>query len=599
MSFRKGLVEIWEDMMSYRTLKVVKISDKRLAYVHKSLMASILVYATITMVGAHTYMLKEKPRLYVTTTVDDTNRLSNWTLDSTSGPRGYCNTEYTSFPGDEFVPEPAYPQTRCASYISTAQMVSVTDQGAFIGTHMRQQAWKRTCTDETTKQDCVVENKDENDVAVAAEDHFAADIENIVLKFQPIYVTSWGVSEPAHRITVVNAARKEVKEFERYGTDVTNQWPTFTLKELLKLAEMDIDAQNPIIVSKNYKGVDSETGLPRLPLFRLTGLRIAVDFTFSNFRPMGEMRPFDFTPLAVMTVKATSVGSFVTPRESTIYSGTTSNFDSQGTVLSIRGVNIEFQAKGLMGKADGYTGMMALMSCLVMVGVATAIVDVVGAFIYDSFKDDKIEDDSERQHLEHMILNIETSGVPFKNDDFEFEPGTSVKKQIDELTRDIQRQATLLHHMSGELAAAGLNSHTMHMADLGEGVQSARYECVLKGPNGEDIFLTGGPQTVGRGHGGTQSKRISHKQISVVANTHNGMARVQGLPTKNISGVALGGGPWQPLGPEANVDLKNGDMIALLMDEGADEAETTVDGVFRFQATYVEDKQQGGSWFGW
>ena len=585
--------------MSYRTLKVVKISDKRLAYVHKSLMASILVYATITMVGAHTYMLKEKPRLYVTTTVDDTNRLSNWTLDSTSGPRGYCNTEYTSFPGDEFVPEPAYPQTRCASYISTAQMVSVTDQGAFIGTHMRQQAWKRTCTDETTKLDCVVENKDENGAAVDAEDHFAADIENIVLKLQPIYVTSWGVSEPAHRITVVNAARKEVKEFERYGTDVTNQWPTFTLKELLKLAEMDIDAQNPIIVSKNYKGVDSETGRPRLPLFRLTGLRIAVDFTFSNFRPMGEMRPFDFTPLAVMTVKATSVGSFVTPRESTIYSGTTSNFDSQGTTLSIRGVKIEYQAKGLMGKADGYTGMMALMSCLVMVGVATAIVDVIGAFIYDSFKDDKIEDDSERQHLEHMILNIETSGVPFKNDDFEFEPGTSVKKQIDELTRDIQRQATLLHHMSGELAAAGLNSHTMHMADLGEGVQSARYECVLKGPNGEDIFLTGGPQTVGRGHGGTQSKRISHKQISVVANTHNGMARVQGLPTKNISGVALGGGPWQPLGPEASVDLKNGDMIALLMDEGADEAETTVDGVFRFQSTYVEDKQPGGSWFGW
>jgi hypothetical protein len=66
-----------------------------------------------------------------------------------------------------------------------------------------------------------------------------------------------------------------------------------------------------------------------------------------------------------------------------------------------------------------------------------------------------------------------------------------------------------------------------------------------------------------------------------------------------VSGVALGGGPWQPLGPEAAVDLKNGDMIALLMDEGADEHETTVDGVFRFQSRYVEDKQEGGSWFGW
>ena len=150
------------------------------------------------------------------------------------------------------------------------------------------------------------------------------------------------------------------------------------MKELLKLAEMDIDAQNPIIVSKNYKGLDAETGQPRLPLYRLTGLRIAVDFTFSNFRPMGQMKPFDFTLLAVMTVKATSVGSFVTPRESTIYSGTTSNFDLQGTTLSIRGVKIEYQAKGLMGKADGYTGMMALMSCLKSaVGVATAIVDVI------------------------------------------------------------------------------------------------------------------------------------------------------------------------------------------------------------------------------
>ena len=102
-------------MMSYRTLKVVKISDR--PCMHKSLMASILVYATITMVGAHTYMLKEKPRLYVTTTVEDTNRLSNWTLDSTSGPRGYCNSAYTSFPGDEFVPEPAHSRKR-GVYIS-------------------------------------------------------------------------------------------------------------------------------------------------------------------------------------------------------------------------------------------------------------------------------------------------------------------------------------------------------------------------------------------------------------------------------------------------------------------------------------------------
>ena len=31
-----------------------------------------------------------------------------------------------------------------------------------------------------------------------------------------------------------------------------------------------------------------------------------------------------------------------------------------------------------MGTPDGYTAMMALMSCFVMVGVAMAIVDVIG-----------------------------------------------------------------------------------------------------------------------------------------------------------------------------------------------------------------------------
>ena len=125
-----------------------------------------------------------------------------------------------------------------------------------------------------------------------------------------------------------------------------------------------------------------------------------------------------------------------------------------------------------------------------------------------------------------MILNIETSGVPFKNDDFEFEPGTSVKKQIDELTRDIQRQATLLHHMSGELAAAGLNSHTMHMADLGEGVQRRGTSASSRDRTAR-TFSSPADRRRWTRHGGAQSKRISHKQISVVANTHNGMARVR------------------------------------------------------------------------
>ena len=128
--------------------------------------------------------------------------------------------------------------------------------------------------------------------------------------------------------------------------------------------------------------------------------------------------------------------------------------------------------------------MMALMSCLVMVGVATAIVDVIGAFIYDSFKDDKIEDDGERQHLEHMILNIETSGVPFKHDDLQVMPNVSVKDFLQMLQKDILKLSTLAHHMSRDLSQAGLNRHTMDIASVDVSAnEAARFHCALVGPD--------------------------------------------------------------------------------------------------------------------
>ena len=145
------------------------------------------------------------------------------------------------------------------------------------------------------------------------------------------------------------------------------------------------------------------------PIYRLTGVRLSVDLTFSNFRPMSEFKPFDFSPQAEMQVQLTSEGSFVQSVDAVHFSGPSSDISSNGTVMKYRGVQLEYGSKGLMGKADFYTAMMAIMSCFIMVSVeAQTVVDIIGAFIYDSFKDDKIEDDGERQHLEHMILNLET-----------------------------------------------------------------------------------------------------------------------------------------------------------------------------------------------
>ena len=152
MSFQKGLREIWDDLMSYRTLKVVKISDARLSYVHKSLMASILVYSTISMIGSHTYMLKEKPRMYVSTSIDDSARESNRAaLDLST--LAYCDQSATDFTGhvslsEGGIPGGAYLSAECAKHFTTTQLARVDDGSSFIGTHIRQQAWERTCADE-------------------------------------------------------------------------------------------------------------------------------------------------------------------------------------------------------------------------------------------------------------------------------------------------------------------------------------------------------------------------------------------------------------------------------------------------------------------
>ena len=581
MSIRKGIREAWDDLMSYRTLKVVKISDQRLAYVHKTLMASILVYSVISMIGSHTYMLKEKPVMYVSTTLDDSLRLSNFSIADTA----YCKAANMDFAGDTFVAEGAYLNNQCAEHFATSQVTRLTESGAFVATFLQQQDWTRSCEDEAALTGCVL--NDDGDV----KNYLPADVDNIALQFRPTYVTSWGVSEPPTTIFANDIDGNEVDYFYVYDDDPEKRAPKFLVSELLALGNTSLAAFNPVYVSSNFTG--------NLPTYRLSGIRVNLDFTFSNFRPTSEARPFHFEPQAKMSVSVTSEGSFVSAGTDMYYTAQHGTFDASGTKVEMRGVKVEFQSKGLIGVADGYTAMMALMSCLVMVGVATAIVDVLGAFIYDSFKDDKIEDDGERQHLEHMILNIETSGVPFKHDDLQVMPNVSVKDFLQMLQKDILKLSTLAHHMSRDLSQAGLNRHTMDIASMDTSAnQAARFHCALVGPDRSEVYLTGGPQTIGRGHGGSTSKRISHKQLSVVANTHTGVAIVRGMHTKNCSGVALGGGPWQTLGMDDEVELMNGDMVALLMDEGADEDETTVEGVFIYRVTVLENKKPAtAGWF--
>jgi hypothetical protein len=562
-------------MFSYRTLKVVKISDKRLAYVHKSLMALILVYAGVSMIGGHTYMLLETPGMYISTDVFDTERMLDFNqMDST-----YCNTTITDYAGDLPFLEP-FLNNYCKNF-STSEIVSVSANSIFVGTHVKETNFQRECGPDL----CSTLPKSDS-----TKNYFATNPENVTFQFKPTLDTSWFTSAPS-LIYIKDNQTNTILTFDSESI-LSERYPSFSVEKLLELAGVKLDDRNELVVR-------TDSFVPPFPLYRLTGIRLSIDWTFSNFRPMSSLRPFDYRILADVSVSSNSKGYLVNSVETVHFSGEPDDVTSSGTILEFRGVEIEFRSNGLLGKADFYTTMMALMSCFIMVSVATTVVDIIGAFIYDSFKNDKIEDDGERQHLEHMILNLETLGVPFNHDDLQVLPNVSIKEFLQLLQRDIVKLNSLALHISRDLSEAGFNRHASSKKSISETNtnNAVRYKCYLVGPDKSEVYLTGGPQTIGRGNGNCISKRISHKQLSIVANTHDGTAMLRGLHTKNMSGIAISGGAWQPIGGNDEVELEDGDMIALLLDEK--NQETSVEGVFVYRSESLVTKKSQNSWLSW
>ena len=565
-------------MFSYRTLKVVKISDKRLAYVHKSLMALILVYAGVSMIGGHTYMLLETPGMYISTDVSDTKRM----LDFNQAASTYCNKTITDYVGDPPFMD-SFHDNICKNF-STSEIVSVSANSIFVGTHVKETNFQRECNTSTDLCSTLPQYD-------TSKNYFATNPENVTFQFKTTLDTSWFTSAPS-LIYIKDNQTNTILTVDSESAVVSERYPSFSVDELLELAGVKLDDRNELVVR-------TDSFFPPFPLYRLTGIRLSIDWTFSNFRPMSSLQPFDYRILADVSVSSSSKGYLVNTVETVHFSGEPDDVTSSGTILEFRGVEIEFRSNGLLGKADFYTTMMALMSCFIMVSVATTVVDIIGAFIYDSFKNDKIEDDGERQHLEHMILNLETVGVPFNHDDLQVLPNVSIKEFLQLLQRDIVKLNSLALHISRDLTEAGFNRHASSkksFSDAGANKQ-VRYKCYLIGPDKSEIYLTGGPQTIGRGNGNCISKRISHKQLSILANTYNGTAILRGLHTKNMSGIAISGGAWQPISGNDEVELGDGDMIALLLDEK--NQETSVEGVFVYRSESLVGKKAKSGWLDW
>ena len=565
-------------MFSYRTLKVVKISDKRLAYVHKSLMALILVYAGVSKIGGHTYMLLETPGMYISTDVSDTKRM----LDFNQAASTYCNKTITDYAGDPPFMD-SFHDNICKNF-STSEIVSVSANSIFVGTHVKETNFQRECNTSTDLCSTLPQYD-------TSKNYFATNPENVTFQFKTTLDTSWFTSAPS-LIYIKDNQTNTILTVDSESAVVSERYPSFSVDELLELAGVKLDDRNELVVR-------TDSFVPPFPLYRLTGIRLSIDWTFSNFRPMSSLQPFDYRILADVSVSSSSKGYLVNTVETVHFSGEPDDVTSSGTILEFRGVEIEFRSNGLLGKADFYTTMMALMSCFIMVSVATTVVDIIGAFIYDSFKNDKIEDDGERQHLEHMILNLETVGVPFNHDDLQVLPNVSIKEFLQLLQRDIVKLNSLALHISRDLTEAGFNRHASSkksFSDAGANKQ-VRYKCYLIGPDKSEIYLTGGPQTIGRGNGNCISKRISHKQLSILANTYNGTAILRGLHTKNMSGIAISGGAWQPISGNDEVELEDGDMIALLLDEK--NQETSVEGVFVYRSESLVGKKAKSGWLDW
>jgi len=564
-----GLKELFKDsvteLFAYRTTKLVKTNDRFLVTLHFIFMGLIMVFALVSILLSHNYMIFELPALYVTTTYTEWGS-SPFTVDvaynaevAVNSTAAYCKTGYVNWRRNGKIFNDDYmANVKCVANYMPNEYIWPYDNGngfAF-GMFLEEFVTTTTCANPTAENmkdaSCTAADGTKDAYMVAGSDLISFPIE---ILFQT----------RAGALSNVDAFFVDGVEYEGSST------VGISIASLLKTAGINsLDEANSYMVGER----GSVTGLP----YRISGLNVNVKVLFENTYFNAPLKTKTQATLSAEQLRSThfNMKSDVITMPG---AGGEAMFNAKRTTRTWSKMSVNFVPSGKIGKFDVFALAVAITNAFVLIGMATTIVDTIGVMTSETFLDDKYEDDGERLGLEMMLANIESEGhpgVPFEPNDLRLPdatgaPGQSYERILTTLleeVREIQEQLSLLPENENELRlittgkAEAEEHRKLRLVFMPDPLSNEANDKKYVPPQ---ILLHEGQQTVGRGMGGVENKGVSRQQFNIA------------VIKERIRMKALHEGPgvwrqttgrWEMLGVGKSAVLSVGDRLCFRMREG-------------------------------
>lgn len=392
--------QISDEFYTYRTVKVVKVRDRRIVIAHKLITVSVIFAFVVYNLYVNTFCNLVSPEISVQAWLDDATASGSGATNATTP--AYCNANSTQFvqrlrtstaPDAVREDDDAYAHNftgvRCVSHLRISEISKSGYNGLAVTTFFTE--------DVLTRQDADGSTRSEGKLSA-----FVQDVERHRVNFAASFRATFAagllaqdyaeVNEPLTRYTLPPTLEKHFRTTE--GSPIMS----VPLRELIRAAHFELENRNL------NSGFGCSASPDDCPSFRMTGARVEIILKLDNLR-FGGTRPVSSS----LSVRLASRGLWVASPVALDFlalNASAHHVASSGSGLGSETRFVERHPYGIevafivdkaskLGRLSPFNTIVAMLLIIAQVAIVQTIMDVIGAVILDTFKLAKYEDDLE------------------------------------------------------------------------------------------------------------------------------------------------------------------------------------------------------------
>jgi len=346
-------------------------------------------------------------------------------------------------------PNTFYVNNECARYFAPQEVSENVYMGVWLYTYWQQSNYQRKCLPNNytgaggapIPLDMVGNPSNvpncNNAELILNQSVFPVAAEYVTLRMSGTYITSWGRTK-TQMATTINGPVPETGGAAQNLTFCATCPVQFTFATLLQLAGVDLDSPN-ILNDGGWGPGTAPANIPTYPnytavwpIYRLTGVELVMDMQYQNFKTsLLPPDPFNLNDYLVANLRVASAGTFRSPGSKVWYLGSDpTQPEAYFMVRRPYGILLSFSPGGSIGKTTFSAIVASLVGAVVLFGAATAIVDVMAAFLIEGFREQKFEDELELRI--RLMLRTQLADVPSRGEINEYQKEELAKRHAAE-----------------------------------------------------------------------------------------------------------------------------------------------------------------------